>query len=367
MASRRIVHRSDFGFTLIELLVVVAIIALLIGLLLPALTQARRAARLAQNLSQMRQLTVAAVAYSSDHDGAWPFRRVADWVLAENGLYDSDEIGFPADSSLYDSFADVIYNDDAWCSWAFGGKTSSLKWFFAESPTFEAPPGSRYTPMFFSLSGHRPLNPYAAPDQVLDDSLDDLVVNNNPQTFDDMEEARGELEMFRDPSDVVTTKATWAEGLADLPRDVNPLQSEFVVTGSSYEEVGTSYSQNLLWIAPLKQKLIADGVVANNTLANHRVWERGRRAVRPDNPDVGSGFVWLSGGIAGLVAHQGFEEVPGQHGGTNKASLATMDGAVRYTDIEPNRLATGDYSFILRSTAEYEEYTKINGPVDSGF
>ena len=60
-------HRH--AFTLIELLVVIAIIALLIGLLLPVLGSARTAARGLASLSNVRQIAVAAQAYTADHRG----------------------------------------------------------------------------------------------------------------------------------------------------------------------------------------------------------------------------------------------------------------------------------------------------------
>ena len=70
--SRDVGQAKQSGFTLIELLVVISIIALLISILLPALTQAREAAKQSQCLSNMRQLSVAAAAYTADHDGYIP-------------------------------------------------------------------------------------------------------------------------------------------------------------------------------------------------------------------------------------------------------------------------------------------------------
>ncbi len=60
-------------FTLIELLVVIAIIAILAAILLPALSKAREMGRRAVCINNLKQQTVAAIAYSTDYDGAPPF------------------------------------------------------------------------------------------------------------------------------------------------------------------------------------------------------------------------------------------------------------------------------------------------------
>ena len=56
------------GFTLIELLVVIAVIALLLAILIPVLRSAREQAQRAVCMSNLRQLTLAWVAYADDHD-----------------------------------------------------------------------------------------------------------------------------------------------------------------------------------------------------------------------------------------------------------------------------------------------------------
>jgi prepilin-type N-terminal cleavage/methylation domain-containing protein/prepilin-type processing-associated H-X9-DG protein len=60
------------AFTLIELLVVISIIALLVGILLPALGAARETAIKASCLSNLRQLTIGFVNYTTDNDGFFP-------------------------------------------------------------------------------------------------------------------------------------------------------------------------------------------------------------------------------------------------------------------------------------------------------
>jgi len=61
--------RQSQAFTLIELLVVIAVIALLIAILIPVLSSARELAQRAVCMSNLRQLTLAWVAYADDHDG----------------------------------------------------------------------------------------------------------------------------------------------------------------------------------------------------------------------------------------------------------------------------------------------------------
>lgn len=56
------------GFTLIELLVVVAIIAILAAIIFPVFARAREKARQASCMSNLKQLTLACIMYSSDHE-----------------------------------------------------------------------------------------------------------------------------------------------------------------------------------------------------------------------------------------------------------------------------------------------------------
>jgi prepilin-type N-terminal cleavage/methylation domain-containing protein/prepilin-type processing-associated H-X9-DG protein len=108
--NRRIRHRA---FTLVELLVVIAIIALLISVLLPALQQARRAAQAIACLSNMRQISMAIVLYSTEDHGSIP--PLWDWSNgARTGIGGSAQFPNPLYRSDYASsafsvcFADYI-------------------------------------------------------------------------------------------------------------------------------------------------------------------------------------------------------------------------------------------------------------------
>lgn len=61
------------GFTLIELLVVIVIIGLLMGLLLPTLNRARADAQALVCMSNLRQISIAAIAYGADYGRLIPY------------------------------------------------------------------------------------------------------------------------------------------------------------------------------------------------------------------------------------------------------------------------------------------------------
>ena len=70
------------GFTLIELLVVIAIIALLMAILIPVASGARERGQRVVCLSNLRQLTMAWIAYADDHDGKIVDGTAFSWLEA---------------------------------------------------------------------------------------------------------------------------------------------------------------------------------------------------------------------------------------------------------------------------------------------
>jgi len=60
------------GFTLIELLVVIAIIAILASILFPVFSRAREKARESACISNLKQITIALMMYTSDYDNLLP-------------------------------------------------------------------------------------------------------------------------------------------------------------------------------------------------------------------------------------------------------------------------------------------------------
>jgi prepilin-type N-terminal cleavage/methylation domain-containing protein/prepilin-type processing-associated H-X9-DG protein len=63
------------GFTLIELLVVIAIILILVAISFPVFNRVRAKARQSQCASNMRQVAMAVMMYTDDHDETLPYSR----------------------------------------------------------------------------------------------------------------------------------------------------------------------------------------------------------------------------------------------------------------------------------------------------
>ena len=133
-------HRTDVrgfrgpsptrGFTLIELLVVISIIALLISLLLPALAHARESASVAICKSNQRQMAMALLSYSADHDASVPPGRTTvsiqtHWTYTLLPWVNDDKDIFFCPIEVYAGRDHVPYcpNGSLWLVWdVIGGR-----------------------------------------------------------------------------------------------------------------------------------------------------------------------------------------------------------------------------------------------------
>jgi len=114
--------RGKKGFTLIELLVVITIIVMLAAILFPVFSQAREAARQSVCLSNVRQITVAALMYVNDWDEVlmpaahWSACRVANrtpgYPCYNQGQTACENMGYPCSSppQLWGAGYDIWYD-----------------------------------------------------------------------------------------------------------------------------------------------------------------------------------------------------------------------------------------------------------------
>lgn len=80
------VNRNHRAFTLIELLVVIAIIAILAAMLFPVYAQAKESARKAVGVAHIKQLNLANIMYSADHDDVFPLAYEYPWAGPGGGF-----------------------------------------------------------------------------------------------------------------------------------------------------------------------------------------------------------------------------------------------------------------------------------------
>ncbi|MEM7808001.1 MAG: prepilin-type N-terminal cleavage/methylation domain-containing protein [Planctomycetota bacterium] len=113
------VRRLSRGFTLVELLVVIGIIALLVSILLPTLSKARQSAASVACLSNLRQIGVAIIGYTADHNSQLPFA-VVQPLLADGTAY--NDAGTGTDWPILISDYLGLTQEDP--TWAAGGEVT---------------------------------------------------------------------------------------------------------------------------------------------------------------------------------------------------------------------------------------------------
>ncbi|UCH35026.1 MAG: DUF1559 domain-containing protein, partial [Armatimonadota bacterium] len=99
--------RRNRGFTLIELLVVIAIIAILAAILFPVFARAREAARKATCISNLKQISLAAIMYAQDYDEVLPAANFS-------GVQSSSHTVDPADQYATDASWSVASSLELW-------------------------------------------------------------------------------------------------------------------------------------------------------------------------------------------------------------------------------------------------------------
>jgi type II secretory pathway pseudopilin PulG len=266
MRSRRI-----RGFALVELAMTVAVMALLSLLMLPVMKQRWNADGQSISINNVRQLVAASAQYRLDHVERTPMR---------GGSYNNGNLM-------------------GWDTWNFAGKNASTFWQGGQ----------------FDEHAHwRFLNPYI---QGVPAPVPTGFVNTGSGatwtfqqgTLTAAQRAGFGVKVCRSPGDVGTRQRNW------------PNQTPGV---SSYDDVGTSYHQNMKWWdqpgAPsgFTQRFNAGSEGMRTLPGSH--WYRS-----PSN------FVWIHDQTADVAANN--HAVTGEFGGENMSVAGFLDGRAGYIQI----------------------------------
>lgn len=204
----------------------------------------------------------------------------------------------------------------SWSSWSFGGKASNIYWQSAYGGVHDIEPGNR------------PLNRYMYPELTLPTYLADPTLRGAT-----------ELPVYKSPGD----KGTYQR--ATPYPTITP-------SVTSYDDVGTSYHNNMRWWPLLQQwmSLRGQGQRSGETVQKYsqRVMDFGIKRMSTAANFSPSRFVFIHDQTADIVANDMAQRNwPGEFDQTNTAIMSFLDGHTDAVKLTPGAAMTKEYYFYL--------------------
>ncbi|CAN5711282.1 hypothetical protein BH11PLA1_BH11PLA1_10730 [soil metagenome] len=206
-------------------------------------------------------------------------------------------------------------NAPGWCTWSYGGKATNIRWAGKYGGIFDRPPGKR------------PVNQYVYPEITLAKTLPDVATRNQV-----------EMPVFKSPGDSGSFQYSTPYPTKDLI--------------SSYDDVGTSYHNNMAWFDTLNAWMNShgQGQKAGETLFAfwNRILQLGMKRMNTAANFAPSKFVWIHDQTGDIVAHDPqLRNWKGEFDDMNKSVMTFLDGHTDYVLMTPGAEMTKDYYFYM--------------------